>query len=174
MSGGVASLNCKLGTRRMWVLRLNSLATLLPQEKLWFLLSCRVGVCWNWEGYFGEDIQCLAPAKIWTLDLPAYILVSVLSLPQPRLNPNFSSVYPSHCTDYTVSCWFEDNTKVSSKNDRFRLYLLPFCSECFIFSFFKFTLFLWFCVGVKFDFLHQEKNTGWRFVRAGLWGKYLM
>ena len=54
------------------------------------------------------------------------------------------------------------------KNDQvmFRHYLLPFSSECCMYSSVKLTLFVSFCVGVKFGVLHQEKNTDWGFVRA--------
>jgi len=45
------------------------------------------------------------------------------------------------------------------KQDRCMPYLLPFSSECFIYSSVKVTLFLSFCVGVKFGVLCQEKNT---------------
>jgi len=38
-------------------------------------------------------------------------------------------------------------------------YLLTFSSECCIYSSVKLTLFLSFCVGVKFGVLSQEKNT---------------
>jgi len=42
--------------------------------------------------------------------------------------------------------------------DRFRQYLLPFSSECCMYSAIELTLLLSFCVGVKFGVLHQEKN----------------
>jgi len=41
---------------------------------------------------------------------------------------------------------------------RFRQYLLPFSAVCCMFSSIKLTLFLSFCVGVKFGVLCQE-NT---------------
>jgi len=34
LSGGVAPLIFKLGSRRMWVVRLSALANLLPEKKL--------------------------------------------------------------------------------------------------------------------------------------------
>jgi hypothetical protein len=43
--------------------------------------------------------------------------------------------------------------------DRFRQYLLPFSSECCMHSSVKLTLFLSFCVGVKFGVLGEEKNA---------------
>jgi hypothetical protein len=36
LSGDIAPLILKLGSKRMWVVRLSALATLLPQKKLWF------------------------------------------------------------------------------------------------------------------------------------------
>ena len=40
-------------------------------------------------------------------------------------------------------------------------------SECCMYWAIELTVFLSFCVGVKFGVLDQEKNTHWRFVRAG-------
>jgi len=48
---------------------------------------------------------------------------------------------------------------LEEKQDRCMPYLLPFSSECYIYSSVKLTLFLSFCVGVKFGVLCQEKNT---------------
>jgi len=45
------------------------------------------------------------------------------------------------------------------EQDRFRQYLLPFSSECCMFTAIGLTFFLSFFVGVKFGALHQEKNT---------------
>jgi len=42
------------------------------------------------------------------------------------------------------------------KNNRFRQYLLPFSSECCMFSSIKLKLFLSFCVTVKLGVLCQE------------------
>jgi len=57
------------------VVKLSALATLLPEKKLWFSLSWRLGGRWSWSGYFGEEIfPCSCQ------DLPVYILVSVLTL----------------------------------------------------------------------------------------------
>jgi len=47
-----------------------------------------------------------------------------------------------------------------SEQNRIRQYLLPFGSDCFMFSFIKLALFSSFCLGVKFGLLHHEKNTG--------------
>ena len=95
LSGAIAPLNFKLGTRQMWATRLNPQAPLLSEKKPWFTLSWRLGGCWSWSGCFGEDnsslasakiwtqelpIQCThyVAAKIWTPDIPGYILVNVL------------------------------------------------------------------------------------------------
>jgi len=43
LSGGIAPLNFKLGTRQTWVVRLNPLSTLLPDKKHWFTLNWRLG-----------------------------------------------------------------------------------------------------------------------------------
>jgi hypothetical protein len=40
-------------------MRLNTLATLLPEKKLWFLWSWRLGRLWNLAGCVGEDIALL-------------------------------------------------------------------------------------------------------------------
>jgi hypothetical protein len=45
--------------------------------------------------------------------------------------------------------------------------LVPFSSECCMYWSLKLTLFLSFCVGVKFGVLHEEKNKDCGFVRAG-------
>jgi len=37
-------------------MRLNVLAALLPEKKLWFLWSWRLGGSWKWTGYFGVEI----------------------------------------------------------------------------------------------------------------------
>jgi hypothetical protein len=44
------------------------------------------------------------------------------------------------------------------KQNRVRQYLLPFSSEWFVFSFIELTLFLLFCVVVKFGLLRQEER----------------
>jgi len=97
LSGAIAPLNFKLGTRQMWATRLNPQAPLLPEKKPWFTLSWRLDGCWSWSRCFGEDIALLLlprfwtqdlpiqcthyfGAKIWTPDLPGYILVSVLTM----------------------------------------------------------------------------------------------
>jgi hypothetical protein len=59
LSGGIAPLILKLGSIRMWVVRLSALATLLPETKLCFSLSWRLGGCWSWPGCFGEKIVLL-------------------------------------------------------------------------------------------------------------------
>jgi len=48
---------------------------------------------------------------------------------------------------------------LEEKLNRFMPYLLPFSSECCIYSSVNVTLSLSFCVGVKFGVLCQEKNT---------------
>jgi len=47
---------------------------------------------------------------------------------------------------------------VGVKNSRFRQYLLPFSSECCMFSSIKLKLFLSFCVAVKLGVLCQEEK----------------
>jgi hypothetical protein len=51
------------------------------------------------------------------------------------------------------------NTFEKKEQDMFRQYLLPFSSECWMFSSMKVTLFLSFCVGAKFGAMYEEKNT---------------
>jgi hypothetical protein len=55
------------------------------------------------------------------------------------------------------------------KNNTFTQYLLLFSSECFMFSFIQLTLFLLFCVGVKFGLSCQNKKSDWRLLRARWW-----
>jgi len=64
LSGGIAPLIFKLGFRWMWVVRLSALATLLPEIKVWFPLSWRLGGCWSWSACFGEEIVLFLLAKV--------------------------------------------------------------------------------------------------------------
>jgi len=59
VGGGIAPLICKLGSRQMIVVRLCALATLLPEKKLRFLLSWRLGRHWSWTGCFVKEIVLL-------------------------------------------------------------------------------------------------------------------
>jgi len=55
---------------------------------------------------------------------------------------------------------FEKDHDLGKKEQvRFRQYLLQFSSECCMYSSVKLTVFLSFCLVVKFGVLHQEKNT---------------
>jgi hypothetical protein len=56
LSGGVAPLIINHGSIRMCVVRLSVLATLLPEKKLCFSLSWRLGGYWSWPECFGEKI----------------------------------------------------------------------------------------------------------------------
>ena len=60
------------------------------------------------------------------------------------------------------------------KNITLTQYLLLFSSGCFMFSSINLTLFLLFCVGVKFGMLCQEKKTDRGFLIVGWLGEYLM
>jgi hypothetical protein len=51
--------------------------------------------------------------------------------------------------------------------------LVPFSSECCMYWPIKLTLFLSFCVGVKFGVLHEEKNKDCGFVRAVVRGIFV-
>ncbi len=62
------------------MVRLSTPATLLPEKKLWFSLSRRLGGCWSCSGYFGEEIVLLLLPRFEPPDLPAYILVIVLTV----------------------------------------------------------------------------------------------
>ena len=53
-----------------------------------------------------------------------------------------------------------------NEQDRFRQYLLTFSSECCMYRYIKLTLFLSFCVGVKFGVLCQENNMS--YVKRGI------
>ena len=59
MGGDIAPLICKVSSRQMIVVRLSALATSLPEKKVWFSLSWRLGECWSWSGCFGENIVLL-------------------------------------------------------------------------------------------------------------------
>ena len=59
LGGGIAPLICKLGSRQIIVVRLSAMATSLPEKKLWFSLSWRLGGYWRWSGSFGEEIVLL-------------------------------------------------------------------------------------------------------------------
>ena len=61
-----------------------------------------------------------------------------------------------------------------TEQDRFMQYLVPFSSECCMYWYIKLTLFVSFCVGLKFGVFRQEKNMDWGFVTAGWWGEYWM
>jgi hypothetical protein len=51
LGGGIAPL-----------VRVSAMDTSLPEKKLWFSLSWRLGGRWNWSGCFGEEF--IASAKI--------------------------------------------------------------------------------------------------------------
>jgi len=74
LSGGIAPLIFKLGSRWVWVVRLSILATLLPEKKLDLEAGWALEPVW----IFWRKNVSVAPAKIWTPDLPAYILVILL------------------------------------------------------------------------------------------------
>jgi len=59
LGGGIAPLICKLDSTQMIVVRLSALATSLPEKKLWFSLSWRLGGHRRLSGSFGEDIVLL-------------------------------------------------------------------------------------------------------------------
>ena len=77
------------------------------------------------------------------------------------------SVCHKPCLIY-VKSWQKLRTmNLVKEQNKFRQYLLPFSSECCMYWYIKLTLFLSFCVGVKFGVLHQEKKTDWGCVEQG-------
>jgi len=70
LSGGIAPLIFKLGSRQMWVVRLSDLATLLPEKKLELEAGWALDLVWM----FWRIDSSIAPAKTWTPDLAACIL----------------------------------------------------------------------------------------------------
>jgi hypothetical protein len=109
LSGGMAPLNFKLGTRQLWVMRLNPVTTLLPDKALVYIeletgwVLQLVWMFWGRHSFLASakiwtkdfPIQCTdyAAAKIWTPDLTAYILVSLLTvLPHTDLKIKQKSV----------------------------------------------------------------------------------
>jgi len=89
LGGGIAPLNFKLGTRQMWVMRLNPLSTLLPDKKHWFTLNWRLGGYCSWSGCFGEDIALLLLPRLE----PKIFLFSVLTMQLPRFEPPDLTAY---------------------------------------------------------------------------------
>ena len=65
--------------------------------------------------------------------------------------------YRCHCAISLTK--IEDHDLGKKEKNRFRQYLLPFSSECCMYSSMKVTLFLSFFVDVKVSVLCQEKNT---------------
>jgi len=75
LSGDIAPLIFKHGCRQMWVVRLSALAILLPKKKPVLEAGWALELVWM----FWRSDSSIAPAKIWTADLPAYIRVIVLT-----------------------------------------------------------------------------------------------
>jgi len=76
LSGGIAPLIFKLGSRWIWEVRLSALVTLLPEKKLELEARWALELVWM----FWRRDSSLVPAEIWTSDLPVYILVIVLTM----------------------------------------------------------------------------------------------
>ena len=74
LSGGIAPLIFKIGSREIWVVRLSELPNLLPEEKLELGAGWVLGLVWK----FWRTVSSIAPVKNWTPDLTAYILVLLL------------------------------------------------------------------------------------------------
>jgi len=89
-------------------LRLIPLATLLPEKKPWFTLSCRLGGCWSLSGCFGEYIALLLLPRFE----PKTFLFSVITMLVPRFEPQIFQV--KYLSVYLICCpiMIEDNTKV--------------------------------------------------------------
>jgi hypothetical protein len=58
-------------------MRLNPLATLVPEKKPRLTFCWKLGRCWSWSGYFGEDIVLLLlprfEPRTFLLELDIYI-----------------------------------------------------------------------------------------------------
>jgi hypothetical protein len=114
LSGGIAPLNFKFGTRWMWVMRLKPLVTSVPEKKQWFTLSWRLDGCWSWSGCIGEDMALMVlprfgSAKIWTQDLPFQCTnFAAAKITTSGVTANILVIVLT-----AAPYWFEDNTKVS-------------------------------------------------------------
>ena len=71
-----SSTDFNLASRQMWVVRLSTLATLLPAKKLQLEAGWALELVWM----FWRGDSSVASAKIWTADLPAYIPLTVLTV----------------------------------------------------------------------------------------------
>jgi hypothetical protein len=72
LSGGIAPLVFKIGSRKMLVVRLSALATFLPEKKLDLEAEWVLELLWMWR-----EFSCFCQ----------------------DLNTRYSSIYPSHCND---------------------------------------------------------------------------
>jgi hypothetical protein len=57
--GGMATLTFNIGSGLMVVVSMTALSTLMPEIKLWFILSWSLGGCWSWSNCCGEEIVVL-------------------------------------------------------------------------------------------------------------------
>ena len=133
----------------------------------------------KYSEFLASLVICVYSENIWMVENGFWTLLMVKSQAFVVLCQVACAVPLSLCHKsglrYVKSWQFENDHDLGKKEqDSFRQYLLPFSSECCMYWYIKLTLFMSFCVGVKFGVLLQEKNTDWGFVRAGWWEEYLV
>jgi len=83
LSGGIAPLICKLGSTQIWVFRLVCTGHFTVREKALDFIELEAGWVLELVWMFWTIDSSIAPAKIWTPDLPVYILVILLTVLLP-------------------------------------------------------------------------------------------
>jgi len=80
LSGGIAPLIFKLGSRQMWVVRLSALATLLPDKQLSFFIEFYAGWALELVWMFWRRDSSLAHTKFWSPYLLSMLAHSCLKV----------------------------------------------------------------------------------------------